>query len=375
VPEKNEEVAFSALLLDGSNVFQYAITAFRLVWDAGFCHPLEPAILADPLKMPITILLPYPTADRCYLREALLWTAFNRFPLQMGSEKGVDVREDREYRVEELDPYLPFYWPIDDGECARAGLPPNPEYEALVAGKSHASPEVLRDFLSKGRSDESGEFRRDLERQLSESIEFHRRQARWDDHYHAFVDAHQARLFLALLEGRLSAHGKELPRRMLRYRDVPDDWDDAPWMPIPPDFWRSKKINWSNSSAEGRSTAYGLIMVDCEDLFDTFPPPKGQDFAGVMKIANSLVLSTNGESEPAVKPRRGRPPFDWDAFHLELARRLKKGDLPKKQEALVADMQAWCKASWSRDVGRSTILQKVKPYFDAFSTKSENVNE
>lgn len=49
-----------------------------------------------------------------------------------------------------------------------------------------------------------------------------------------------------------------------------------------------------------------------------------------------------------------------------MAGRVQRGPLPAKQEALIAEMQDWCKAKWGLDVGRSTLLQKLKPYYDAF---------
>jgi hypothetical protein len=69
----------------------------------------------------------------------------------------------------------------------------------------------------------------------------------------------------------------------------------------------------------------------------------------------------------------GRPSFKWDEFHLEIAERLQKGVLPTKQKAFISEMQQWCKTQWGREVARSTLLQKIKPYYDAFvrAEKSE----
>ena len=44
----------------------------------------------------------------------------------------------------------------------------------------------------------------------------------------------------------------------------------------------------------------------------------------------------------------------------------------RKQEAFIAEMQQWCRQRWDRDVARSTLLQKVKPYYDALIRKSES---
>jgi hypothetical protein len=56
-------------------------------------------------------------------------------------------------------------------------------------------------------------------------------------------------------------------------------------------------------------------------------------------VANDLVSVEQAADEP--KARMGRPSFDWDSFHVEIAMRIYSGNgLPAKQEALIADMQA-----------------------------------
>ena len=71
-------------------------------------------------------------------------------------------------------------------------------------------------------------------------------------------------------------------------------------------------------------------------------------------------------------PVVGRPSFRWDEFNVEIAKRARDGSLPDKQEAMIGEMQIWCKKRWDVDVARSTLLQKIKPYYDALVRKSEN---
>jgi hypothetical protein len=102
-----------------------------------------------------------------------------------------------------------------------------------------------------------------------------------------------------------------------------------------------------------------------------FPPPAAEPVDGVARMANDLVQPPDGDSRPAARAARGRPPLDWTTFHVEVARRIKEDTLPIKQEAGIAEMQEWCKARWHHDVGRSTVLQKLKPYYDAFLRQSQ----
>ncbi len=325
--------------------------------------------------MSLTVLVPHAIAERCYLSEALLWVAVSRFPLGFIAENGVDARVEPAY-IEGLDPYLPFDDPVNHGECKSVGLPPNPEYEAHEAGEWHQTPENIRTLLQYNSVDES--HRTELQRELQVSIAFERRCAAWDAEFNSFADVHKIKLFLSLREGRLPAFGKMLPRRSysasLNHLAATDweGWDKVTWGPIPPDFWISDKIDWNTSRAEGRGLAWCLILIETEVLMKCFPPPAAEQPGNVVKIANDLVLIGDDAVDPQSSARRGRPAFDWDAFHLEITRRLHANGLPKKQEALVAEMQAWCGKAWRRDVGRSTILQKVKPYYDAFVRPSES---
>ena len=81
--------------------------------------------------MTTTVLIPNSTPERCYLREALLWVAVNRFPLAYVLENTDDIRVHDKY-VEEGNPSIDEDL-LSADECASMGLPVNPEWEAAVA--------------------------------------------------------------------------------------------------------------------------------------------------------------------------------------------------------------------------------------------------
>ncbi len=58
-----------------------------------------------------------------------------------------------------------------------------------------------------------------------------------------------------------------------------------------------------------------------------------------------------------------------------MAKRLTAKNLPAKQEALIAEMQVWRLHAWGCEVGRSTLLQKIRPYYLAFMRLSETAAE
>jgi hypothetical protein len=153
---------------------------------------------------------------------------------------------------------------------------------------------------------------------------------------------------------------------------TPDEWQqwvDDPWRRIPSSNWLSNGIDWVGCKASGRKEAFALILVSTEQLMAAFPPI--QEPAGpAVRIGDCYQIE---DGPPAARAsNRGRPPLEWDAFHVEMAKRVRAGNLPQKQEALIAEMQAWCTSVWKRPVGRSTILPKVKPYYSAFMQLSEN---
>jgi hypothetical protein len=68
-----------------------------------------------------------------------------------------------------------------------------------------------------------------------------------------------------------------------------------------------------------------------------------------------------------VHPRhRGRPPFPWDPFHIEVATLLLRNELPEKKEAAIEYFQGWFLREHGIEVGRSVIGDKLKPYYDKF---------
>lgn len=326
----------------------------------------EPSYSAA-MSVSFTILVPNALAERCYLPEALLWLAVYRFPLAEILENGVDARESME-RIDGCEPTDSYLDTLSDEECARVGLPPNPTFEEMVSGDVHLEPEMLRSILKIRR----GADRAKLERDLEESITFHERRDAWDLECKSFLDRYKAKLFLALREGTLAASGKRLPKAT--YSESMEQFDDEgygnwflePWVAIPSSFWISDAIDWGNSDAEGRGVAYSLILIRTRELLQCFPPPPSEPINDVVKVGGTLVRSNEAALQAIKRSFTGRPSLNWDQFGVEVARRVKAGNLPEKQEAFIAEMQLWCRERWNREVARSTLLQKIKPYYDEF---------
>lgn len=324
--------------------------------------------------MPVQVLTAVEVAEFCYLWEAVLWVAVYRYPLVEFTVDGEDARRHPDV-IEGLRPNVKCDRLLTTEECALAGLATNPEYEELKSGEPPESVEYLERVL--GECDP--EHREVWNQRLAYAKDIARRQAIWNDAFDALADRCQVRLFLALQDGTLTAWGKPLPRTTIETSisrlDTAGghDWYQEDWQSIPASFWRSSGIKWLECHAEGRGNAHGHIQIGFEDLQRLFPAPPAQPADDVVKIGTSLVISPGRTMPIVVANNRGRKPFPWEAFHVEIALRLRGGSLPNKREAFIAEMHAWCLKQWGRDVGRSTILQKLKPYYDALE-KADSLN-
>lgn len=319
----------------------------------------------------LAVLVPTPVTPYCYLYEALLWVAIQRHPLFSQWEHG-DVRLDTE-DLDDINPRMEFE-PFSDDECDRAGLPHDPEYAAWTEGDGPPSDPALLKRLADSVADEK--TRLELLSELPRAEAYAANLSAWEEQCDAFLDAPKSKLFLALREGKLAAYGKRISKQIAESFPEPlsheewHKWTLEPWQVISPNHWRSSGIQWEMCRANGTIADFALVLVSTEQLITAFPP-MAERAGDVVRVGDGYqFLGTTAISRSS--SRRGRPPYDWDAFHLEMAKRCKNGDLPTKQEALIAEMQAWCLAAWGSSVGRSTLLEKIRPYYNAFVRTSEN---
>lgn len=322
-------------------------------------------------KQMTIILMPSNVAEDCFLAEALDWVAFHRYPIEMITENNVDGRFDPEYN-EEYEASTQYFDVITSDECRRVGLPPNPSYESQIAGDYNLRPEDIDRLLELDLDEHE---RKELTEKKRRSIAHYRDVAAWEQQYDAFIEVPKTKIFLALREGRFEARGRPLPKPDLDEAIVELDkgnawqWTDLKYQRIPDRFWRLDGINWEASSAIADPQHYMHIVVRTSQLFEVFPPPPVEKTNKVSIIAGQYVLDDEVAPNFQRTHKRGRPPYDWDMFHLEVAKVVKSDELPPKQEAFVASMQQWCSDQWGFKPGRSTILQKVSPYYRTFKSK------
>jgi hypothetical protein len=123
-----------------------------------------------------TILVPHPLAEDCYLGEALMWVAINRFPLDPLNEEAWDIRRELD-EIVGLEPNVEVEGPTDL-ESARVGLSARPVHAGTLCA---LAPEQLKEMLADGDLEER--TRQYLERELAASIAYRENCRRWDEEF------------------------------------------------------------------------------------------------------------------------------------------------------------------------------------------------
>ncbi len=293
-----------------------------------------------------------------------MWVGFHRYPKTEIMPDRSDYRFDKKSQ-DDYEPHIPDDWGcVLSEEAVRMGLPPNPMWEALFDAEETyllSNPESIERLLE---MDIDEEKKKKLRKDLVTSKKQAAKQAEWDKKYDEYIELIEAKLFIALREGKLNAKGKRVVEE-----DGFDNWGDE-HEEISSNFWRKDAIDWTMSSCKTEKNHYCHICVQTNQLLSIFPEPEAKAAPSVSLVGGHYILDEFETSKNLKIGRRGRPALDWDSFYLELVDRVKRGDLPPKQEAFVAEMQKWCLENWGQEPGRSTILQKISPFYKKYVRKS-----
>lgn len=336
------------------------------------------------------IFRPIAIADKCFLSEALMWIAFCRPPLEIWGEHGDGRFEEDSYGDYEARPMGADYGLEEDAtllECRYAGLPSNPASPESVDDTIYSKGELqwfqqLRDQLV---NDKKQDKIPEIDSKIKAAQEFEEKCARWDVEFFKYMEVPKSKLFIALRENKLKAFGRPLTHQDVDkqiaefernlQKDQHWSWHDIDFEEIPRNFWTFDRIEWMDSAARDGRSHYMHIYIDTEKLCELFPPyvesnPKVYEPEGKLLLVSGNMFWLDGDKKKIRKSSRmGRPSFDWDEFHLEITRRLQNDKVPDKQEAFIHDMRQWCVEKWGKPPGRSTISQKVSPYYTMFIRK------
>ena len=302
-------------------------------------------------------------AERCFLFEALLWIAFKQVPIWDRYPVGEDIdrrfRDDYECRAGE-------YANTDNitpEDCERVGLPPNPAYEhdVLFEGKVLFYELVLMDEYDLGRGKiNHRELFSYSDEDISHARELRNRSDDWLEDIDIFLMEAKLSLALRLLRGGIPAFGRFCRDPKARENLIDsNNYEMIKFNNAPPYIFQFNNIDWNNSIISYKESKYFDVCIDTTALFCEFPIGD----TGVVHahaVADALIVEPQ---TPSVLPqkRRGRPSFPWPEMYVELGRRAERGELPAKQEALIAEMMDWCQLKWGRRPSRSAIQSHLPP--------------
>ena len=264
---------------------------------------------------------------------------------------------------------------LTDAECAYAGLPPDPYAKAMEDGTPTDEAIYLRLLdLSRGNPQFSEDDILGFERDL-ELAKIHDESAQvWDVQFDQYIDEFKTEICLDLRRGKLHAFGRKLPNpdpeTSLQELGDKELWLDAlEVVPVPPQAWVSQQINWDVGAVYGPQASYIWILLSVDELLERYPPESFIKPGSAYAIGGSVAVAGYQPTSMGKASRRGRPSLPWDDFHVEVARLYAIGEMPLKKEAAIALLREWFRERKQKDVSRSAIGAKLKPYFDKIGRK------
>jgi hypothetical protein len=305
-----------------------------------------------------TFFVPVALPERCYLEEVLYWVAFQRLPVAVYYD-GEEIRQSAEME------YAPdiVETELTEVETKWAGIPPDPRWLARLDERTFSSSSWYDDLLAKHDLDPKHRTRLSAERDAA--VAFEKEYRLWRPDYERAIEYPCSIIYIALREGRLAAMGRPLPAldeiaAIDQLEAKHESVLDVEATNIPSSFWTLKGIDFERSAAKSADAHYCHISILTDDMLTIFPGDR-EEVSGVERVGESFV---SGERPDPYRPRlhRGRPPYAWDAFHLEVTDLLLRHEMPTKKEAAIEHFER----QHGTRPSRAAVGEKLKPYFDRF---------
>ena len=322
--------------------------------------------------------VPTKIAERCFLPEAILWLLLREVPkLEFFSPEGGDERfpDDRESNVR--------HWgdltSLTDADCEKLGIPPNPAAE-LVEDYYYFDPKRIYfstlDLLDRyeGTADSIAEsvYKEHTREEIEEARKMRVKHSEWLEIVSTKLELPKVTILKSILQGDLPVFCRNRIDRQLYEDENPDDvdpgsdgWfvnqeDPRPFVEAPLHIFKATEIDWEESSSTVGDMIFNDICVDTGTLLREFPDPDEYAITAV-RVGDVLLAKDDGHST-SNRPQRGRPSLPWAEMHQELGRRIERGIIPDKKEALVAELMDWCRTKWGRVVSRSAIQSQLRNF-------------
>ncbi len=318
----------------------------------------------------IKFLVPNEVCEYCTLIEAVDWITYKWYPMEKWEEN-----EER------------FF----EGSCAQSLVDEYEDPEETELDKEMS-------LFLEGNKDKDG-FDSDKYKDLRErkSKETKEIQEKAEFVYDSDTEISKHNLFIALREGKISAYGIFYDKIKKDYTssdwnndkawnsihendDIEDDYieevrdlyhesrflNEEEVQKIPASYWRFEGITWNKGAMRCPEGRYFFIHFNFNDLISVFEEDK-PEYVTVEKRGNLLFY--NDELGEITTPKKlGRKTIiNWDLVHPYITSQIitSRGKL-SKQDSFAQDIQDWIASKFQKQVGLSTIKEKLKPYYQHF---------
>ncbi len=287
------------------------------------------------------VLQAVPVPEHCLLSEVLAWCAFKRIPI---------VSEDWEFprspRPRASEPDSPF--DLGPDECKLAGLPPEAWILHWTAGGL------------KERGIPSG-YDRDTV-------------VNWREQFTRYLEPFKLKIMSGLRDGRMIGEGIRTSDQHAS-KDKSGAYKTPQFEPVQDDFWTMEGVDWDGSVVASTFTSdrFTWVRFPLRHVFETYPLDVSMlPCSTVYRVGGVYIEGAEpGNAPPNLGGRRGRlSNIPWEHFHLEVAALVRDEKLPAKVEAAIEHFREWFHQKFDLDVSRTTIGDKLRPYYYRFVPKA-----
>lgn len=319
-----------------------------------------------------------PLPPTCYLAEVALWAALGRLPkvLTKVSDFGADYSEgdprtNRE-ALDEDESILPYDPGFSQSELQHLGVEADWSRYAKIKNllalefpnlRRPSGADVIADY----------ELRQTIHNDLGGTIRLYKDRAEldrigaevdWansiDAEGDAAIDIARGDVFRCVVSGQVACFA---------WRDAPaiGAWRKAkaPLVQIPTSHWTMRNFDWDDSELRHSSGNYYAVQVKTADMMAAFPRPHCASRPTTLDLyPGCILMEDDGAGAQLPLPQRGRPAKGGglirEAVINVFSHKASRGELSKKSEALVQEIQDFVELTFRTTVSRSTAQQYIK---------------
>ncbi|MDB5660453.1 MAG: hypothetical protein JWS10_3068 [Cypionkella sp.] len=165
----------------------------------------------------------------------------------------------------------------------------------------------------------------------------------------------------ALMDGKLIGTG------LLAFGSDETEWADyRDFEEIKPDEWTMWGVDFESSNLAIKGGCYFAVTVPISDCLRVFSGTMVEPRRVSGWLHGSTIILDEGESNTVksiTRPRPGRTPMGDGMAEIAVlhAMQMRRSELPRKKEAILAEAQEWYLAHFNKPLSRSTAQRYLAP--------------